>query len=262
MQWNENPSSANGTSSPGSSPVSSGFQWGFLGGLALSLGIVGLVAGYSLGRMSGGGSAYVPAPAPTPTAAAPTPAPAPSADAPPVGKDDHVRGKANARITVIEYSDFECPFCKRHHPTMKALMDKYGNDVNWVYRHFPLGFHANAQKEAEASECVADLGGNDAFWKFTDAVYDRTTSGGTGFALDALGPLAKELGVNQAKFQSCLDSGKNAQKVQQQMAGGSAAGVDGTPGNIVIDNTTKKSQLVSGAVPLASFTAVIDAMLK
>ncbi len=174
---------------------------------------------------------------------------------------DHIKGDKNAKVFVIEYSDFECPFCKRFHPTMQQLVDQYQGKVAWVYRHFPLSFHANAQKEAEASECASEQGGNDAFWKYSDKILERTTSNGTGFALTALGPLAKEIGLDQTKFQSCLDSGKYAKHVQQDEQEGQAAGVNGTPGNIIWTKDGK-SQLISGAVPLSSLTTVIDQALK
>ncbi len=144
---------------------------------------------------------------------------------------------------------------------MKQVMDTYKDDVVWVYRHFPLSFHANAQKEAEATECANELGGNDAFWKYTDAIFERTTAGGTGFPLENLAPLAKELGLNEAKFKSCLDSGKYTKHVQDDMSGGSAAGVNGTPGNIVVNLKTDENRIISGAVPFASFKTAIDALL-
>ena len=78
---------------------------------------------------------------------------------------DHSRGPADAQITLIEYSDFECPFCKKFHSTMKEVLDAYPGKIKWVYRHYPLSFHANAGKEAEASECAYELGGHEKFWQ-------------------------------------------------------------------------------------------------
>ena len=228
------------------------------------MGLLGLIVGYAVATVHLPGTstiADVPPP-PAPSAPTPAPEPPPAGDVPKVSAADHVRGDANAKISVIEYSDFECPFCKRHAPTMKQLFDAYASkDVNWVYRHFPLSFHANAQKEAEASECAGELGGNDAFWKYHDAIFERTTSNGTGFALDALVPLAKEIGLNESTFKTCLDSGKFAKTVQEQMDGGSAAGVRGTPGTILFNNETKESKNISGAVPYATFQSALDAML-
>lgn len=173
-----------------------------------------------------------------------------------VTKDEHIIGSPNAKVTIVEYSDLECPFCKRFHPTMQQVVKDYGNQVAWIYRHFPLSFHANAQKESEASECAAELGGNEAFWKFIDAIYERTTSNGYGFALDKLGPLAKEIGLDQTKFQTCLDSGKYASKVTAQYEDGAKGGVTGTPGTFIND------QYLPGALPLDQVKQVIDAELK
>ncbi len=174
---------------------------------------------------------------------------------------DHILGDKKAPITIIEYSDFECPFCKRFHPTMKELVKANDGKIKWVYRHFPLSFHANAQKEAEATECANKLGGNKAFWAYTDAIFEKTTSGGTGLALEALVPIAKELGLNTTKFKKCLDSGEFADYVKQDMALGAAEGITGTPGNILIkkDGTTS---IISGAVSKETLQASIDSALK
>lgn len=83
-------------------------------------------------------------------------------------ESDHVRGSRNARLALIEYSDFQCPFCHRVHETYERIMSEYDGKVLWVYRHFPLGFHPNAVPLATASECANELGGVDAFWEFTD----------------------------------------------------------------------------------------------
>lgn len=192
-------------------------------------------------------------------AAAPA-APTGPLEAPNVPKpaaDDWIRGNKDATFVLIEYSDLECPFCKSFHPTAKSLLEQ-NKDLMWVYRHYPLSFHVNAQKEAEASECAGELGGNDAFWKYIDAIYERTTSNGTGFALDKLVPLAVELGINEARFKDCLDSGKQAQRVKDMMDKGTVAGITGTPGNVILNVKNGKTRLIPGAVPLDQITPVFD----
>jgi protein-disulfide isomerase len=181
---------------------------------------------------------------------------------PKISNRDHIQGDSNARLALIEYSDYECPFCKQFHATMKQVMQEYSGKVKFVYRHYPLDFHANAQKEAEAAECVYELGGNDAFWKYTDTVYERTTSNGTGFALDKLGPLAAEIGLSEAKFKECLDSGRYATYVTDDRDGGQKAGIQGTPGTIILDTKTGKTKLIPGALPFASVKTMLDEMLK
>jgi protein-disulfide isomerase len=214
--------------------------------------------------MLGTGSAALPSAAPTPPAIPSAPSDGAAPEAPPAGdvkpvdaKVDHIRGNPDAKVSVIEYSDFECPFCSRNHPTMKQILETYGDDVNWVYRHYPLPFHPNAQKAAEASECAAELGGNDTFWEMTDMMMEKGVTDATQFPV-----YAKAVGLNEAKFTECLTSGRHAQRVTDDMTGGSAAGVNGTPGNIVLNNETEESRNVSGAQPFSAFQTVIDEMLK
>lgn len=198
---------------------------------------------------------------PAAPAAAGAPQPQQAAKKPEVTDKDWYKGNKNAKVTLVEYSDYECPFCKSFHPTMQQVMKDYGDKVKWVYRHYPLPFHTNAQKEAEASECAGKIGGNEAFWKYTDAIFERTTSNGTGFALDKLTPLAKELGLNESSFKQCLDSGEMAQKVKDQTAKGTEEGVSGTPGTIIIDSKGN-TQLVPGALPFDQVKPMIDKALQ
>ena len=247
---------------PGTVSFSMGAKSLFLGGFVIGLLVMAIPMTFFATRAaplpsSPSGTVTAPAPSPSNPSAADT---KPAGKVKPISKEDHVQGDANAQVTLFEYSDLECPFCKRFHPSVLQLMKEYKGKVKWVYRHFPLSFHANAQKEAEASECAASVGGHDAFWKYIDTIYERTTSNGTGFALDQLGPLAKEIGLDENKFKECLDSGKMAQKVQNDFNDGQAAGVDGTPGNILV-NKDGTSVMVPGAVPYETLKSQVDQML-
>ncbi len=176
----------------------------------------------------------------------------------PVTDADYIRGNKDAKLTLVEFSDYECPFCKSFHPTLLTIMDQYKDKVRWVYRQFPLSFHANAPKEAEAGLCVGKLGGQDKFWAFSDKIFERTTSNGTGFALTNLGALAKEVGVNQDKFQACLDSGEMTATVQAEEADGTASGVTGTPTALLLDSNGKVITGIPGAYPLDQVKGFID----
>ncbi len=178
-------------------------------------------------------------------------------------KVDHLFGNKDAEITVVEYSDFECPFCKRFHPTVKQLVANNKGKVNWVYRNFPLSFHnPGATTEAEAAECVALVAGNETYWKFNNAIFDRTTSNGKGFPVSNLLPLAKEFGVDEKAYQACIDGGKTKQRVADDLSNGIASGVNGTPGSIIINHTTGKIRVAAGALPLTNMQDLINQLLQ
>jgi protein-disulfide isomerase len=179
---------------------------------------------------------------------------------PKIERSDYIRGNKKAKVMLVEYSDYECPFCKRFHDSMTQLMKDYGNKIGWVYRHYPLSFHANAQMESEAAECVGEAGGQDKFWVYTDMVYSKTTSTGTSFTKEQMVEMAGQIGVNKAKVKSCLDAGKFTQKIKEQMNKGAEAGVSGTPGTIVVVDG-KPVELIPGALPLESIKASVDKLL-
>jgi protein-disulfide isomerase len=159
------------------------------------------------------------------------------------------KGPANAPVTIVEFSDFQCPFCSRLIPTMKQVEEKYGDKVRVVFRQYPLPFHQNAQKAAEASLCAAD---QNKFWELHDAMFANQQA----LAVEQLKAKATELGLKADEFNSCLDSGKHAGTVQADMKEGSAAGVNGTPAMFI------NGRFISGAVPLEQITSVIDDELR
>jgi protein-disulfide isomerase len=211
-----------------------------------------MVMGLAIGNISfgsgdkGGNLAAAPTQPTQPTAAGEQPAGKPPA----VTNSDHIRGNANAKVTLIEYSDFECPFCSRLKPTVDQILSEYDGDVRLVYRHFPLtSIHPNAQKAAEASECAGEQG---KFWEYHDILFANQTA----LTIPSLKTYAGQLSLKQAQFDSCLDGGKFASKVSQQASDAQSVGITGTPGTFVND------QLVRGAFPYATFQQIIDGYLQ
>ncbi|MDP3772215.1 MAG: thioredoxin domain-containing protein [bacterium] len=185
-----------------------------------------------------------------------------------VSAQDHLLGNPAAPVTVIEYSDLECPFCKNFHATMHQIMeggngtDGYGvsGKVAWVYRQFPLAqLHPKAPDEANASECVAELGGNEAFWRYIDKIFANTPSN-NGLDLALLPKWAGELGVNASAFDACVKSGRHTKRIQDDSADAAAAGGQGTPYSVVITKSGK-TFVINGAQPYAETKKIIDAAL-
>ncbi len=162
---------------------------------------------------------------------------------------DHIRGNKNAPITILEYSDFQCPYCARFHETLTQVMKNYDGKVKWVFRQFPLSeLHPFAETAAEASECAND---QNKFWEYTDELYANQSS----FSADYFKKAAKNIGLNTSKFNTCLDSGKYKDKVAADYAEGDGYGVSGTPGSFL------NGEELGGAVPYESLKAKIDKLL-
>ena len=190
--------------------------------------------------------------------AQPTPAPVVQASA----DDDPSWGPADAPVTIIEFSDFQCPFCLRFwNQTLPQIKQEYQDKVRFVYRDFPLtGIHAWAQKAAEAAECADD---QDKFWEYHDLIFanqnalsEQLNTAGLDGVLATFKSYAADLGLDTAPFNDCLDSGKYTSEVQKDLQDGQSYGVTGTPAFFI------NGQLVSGAQPFANFKTVIDAALE
>ncbi|MGP1680425.1 MAG: DsbA family protein [Burkholderiales bacterium] len=176
---------------------------------------------------------------------------------------DHIRGDLAAPVTLIEYSDFECPFCKRFHSTAKRLVDESSGRLKWVYRHFPLDeLHpGKARKEAVASECAAEIGGNDAFWKFADRFFELTPSNNRTDIDRVLPQIAGQIGLDKARFASCLASGKHDRRVAEDVKDAVATGGRGTPWSFIVSKSGKAYPL-SGAQPYAAVKQLVDLALE
>ena len=176
---------------------------------------------------------------------------------------DHIRGNPDAPVTLIEYSDFECPFCKRFQPTLKRVVDESRGQVRWVYRHFPLeALHPlKARKEAVASECAAELGGPDAFWKFADRLFELSPSHNRTVVETVLPQVAREIGLDQDRFAACLTDGRHDQRVARDVQEGFATGGQGTPWTLVLGRNGKTYQL-SGAQPYGAVRQLVDLALE
>lgn len=185
-------------------------------------------------------------------------------DLTPITDVDHIQGNPKAPVIIVEYSDFECPFCKVFHNTVTRIMDEYGpsGKVAWAYRHFPLDIHPKAYNEAIASECAATLGGADVFWKFVNNIFAVTPSN-NGLDPAQLPVIAKKIGLDQKAFNDCLAKQTPKAKVDADMASAVKAGVQGTPFSIIVytDNGTTQYQVVNGAQPYSYVKAVIDTIL-
>lgn len=176
----------------------------------------------------------------------------------PVSASDHVRGSANAKVTLITYSDIECPFCKRFHPTIKQLMNEFPNDVRWVFRHFPLEqLHPNARIAANAAECASEQG---KFWEILDYMMEKTTTSAD-LAESKLPELVKSAGLtNSAQFAACLSAKKFDQRITDDSADAATAGGRGTPHSVVIGSDGTK-EAISGAQPYEAIKVVIQKYL-
>jgi protein-disulfide isomerase len=187
-----------------------------------------------------------------PAPSAPSAQPAPTVVEGDLIDDDAVKGDKNAPVTIVEFSDYECPYCKRHFTnTIPEIIEKYVDTgkVKYVYRDFPLSFHANARPAAIAAECAREQGGDEAYFAYHDVLFQNQQ------ALDAdnLKKYASDLGYDIA---DCLVSEKYGDEVDADMEAGKKAGVRGTPASFV------NGILVSGAQPFSAFETAIEAELN
>ena len=165
--------------------------------------------------------------------------------------DDAIKGDKDAPVTIVEFSDFECPFCGRFsRDTLPQIMAEYVDTgkARFIYRDFPLSFHRNAKAAAVAAECAHEAGGDEAYFAYHDKLYENQTM----FSVENFKAWAVELGLNASQFNECLDSEKYGEEVDKDFADGQSYGVTGTPAFFI------NGRKVSGAQPFSVFQTIID----
>ena len=160
-----------------------------------------------------------------------------------------VRGPANAPVEVVEFSDFQCPYCQRAAPTVAQVLSTYGDRIHLVYRHYPLPNHPNARPAAEAAACAGE---QDKFWPYYDKLFANQSRLNTA----DLKQHAADLAVDTAKFNNCVDSHKYKSIVEADIQAGQDVGVDGTPAFFI------NGRMLSGAQPFDAFKRIIDEELE
>ncbi len=165
--------------------------------------------------------------------------------------DDAMKGDKDAPVTIVEFSDFECPFCSRFYKgALPELISKYVDTgkVKFVYRDFPLSFHANSKIASMAAECAKDQGGDKAYYLYHNKLYENQQS----FGIESFKKWAGEQGLNQAKFDKCLDDEKFKDEVEKDFAEGQSYGVTGTPAFFI------NGRKISGAQPFSVFETIVE----
>jgi len=160
-----------------------------------------------------------------------------------------VRGNPEAPVTVVEFSDFQCPYCVRARPTVNRVREAYGDRVRWAFRHFPLDFHAQAEKAGEAAACAGEQG---RFWEMHDLLWENPAK----LQVADLKAHATKLGLDAARFGQCLDAGRHSGLVEADLRAGQGYGVSGTPAFFV------NGRPLVGAQPFDAFAQVIDDELQ
>jgi protein-disulfide isomerase len=179
----------------------------------------------------------------------------------PVDETDYIRGNPNAPILIIEYSDYDCPFCKQYHSTLSDIMDEYGvtGKVAWVYRQFPIAqLHPNSPRVSEAALCVGKLGGNDAFWTFTDLVFEeRELAEATNVA--RIPDYVAQSGVDAAAHAACLSNGDMTKAVTASVEDAFNIGARGTPYTVVM--VGNQQAIINGAQSYDTVKGILDNLI-
>jgi|GEM_PF-581647 len=174
---------------------------------------------------------------------------------------DHVKGNAEtAEVLLITYSDSDCPFCARFHPTVQTTLTDYKGKVAWVYRQFPLDMHPNAYTESLALECAAKLGGDKTFFSYLDTIVNVTLTPDPA-SNETLLTFAKNEGLDVDQFKACFADKNIVKKIDADIDEANKIGARGTPFSIAVNKRTGEQVVIPGAYPLDEVKQMIDSIL-
>lgn len=164
-----------------------------------------------------------------------------------------IYGNENASVKIVEFSDFECPFCGRLHPTLKRVIDESAGEVAWEYRHLPLGNHRNALYAAVISECVAEVKGVSKFWEFSDELFTQSNT----LSTEKINLIASNFGLQQSQIEDCENNDDLKARITNDIEVANSAGARGTPYSL-ITTKDKPPKVVSGALPYEHWVSQIN----
>lgn len=176
-----------------------------------------------------------------------------------IAQDGYILGDKDAKVTIIEYSDLLCPFCKRHYnaQTIENLVKKYPDDVNMIFRQMPLPqLHPTAPLWAQWAVCAGKLGGSESYYAYLAKAFAVEE-----FTEDNVKAIASDIGLKKSAFADCLTSEETIAAVTAQVQEGQSFGINGTPGNLVVDNEKGTYVVIAGAYPTEAFEAEITKIL-
>ena len=182
-----------------------------------------------------------------------------------VWENTYILGNSDAEITFVEYSDLECPFCKKLHEsgTIEKILEKYDWKVNFIFKQFPLGFHPQAWMEAEAALCVWDIAWSDKYYEFITNIFKNSQTNGRSYDINSITELAWNMWVDKTKVAACINAWTNKDLAKTQtLEGSSLFGITWTPWNVLINNKTGEWDKLPWAYPYESFKQKIDSLLK
>ena len=179
-------------------------------------------------------------------------------------ENTYILGNPDAEITWVEYSDLECPFCKRLHGnwTIEEVMKAYDGKVNFIFKQFPLSFHPQAPMEAEAALCAGDLGWKEKYYEFIKKVFEGSSANWRSYTKESISQLGEKIWLDKDKLLSCIESGKYKGLANSQMSEWqNLFEITWTPWNVLINNKTGKWEKLPGAYPASAFKQKIDSLL-